>query len=147
WGVLPIGALVLLLGATGWFGVSRLVRAEVRAAREREYVAAARALGASHARILLRHVLPAAWGPLLVASTLGIGHAIVAEAGLSFLGIGVAPPTASWGSIMRDGLDVLSSAWWVSFFPGLALVVTVLAVNVVADGLREVANPRQLPPP
>ena len=119
----------------------------MRAAREREYVTAARALGASHARLLLRHALPAAFAPLLVAATLGVGQAIVAEAGLSFLGIGVAPPTASWGSIMRDGLDVVGSAWWVSLFPGLALVATVLAVNVVADGLREITNPRQLPPP
>lgn len=147
WGTLPVPALVLVLGLTGWFGTSRLVRAEVRAARDRDHVHAARALGASPARVLVRHLLPQALTPMLVAATLGIGQVIVLEAGLSFLGYGVPTPTASWGSLIRDGREVLATAWWVSVFPGIALATTTLSINVLGDRLRGALSARQLPAP
>jgi len=144
WNGLELTGLVLLLGLTGWFGVSRLVRTMVLSAREDEFVTAARALGATHTRILIHHILPQVVSPVLVAATLAIGNVIVIEAGLTFLGMGVRPPNASWGSIFYDGRDV-GAAWWISMFAGVALVITVLAVNLVADGLREALNARQLP--
>lgn len=147
WGTLSMTSLVLLLGLTGWFGASRLVRAEVRATRERDFVAAARATGATPARLLVRHVLPHAMTPMLVAATLGVGQVVVVEAGLSFLGYGVAAPAASWGSLIRDGREVLGTAWWMSVFPGIALAATVLAVNVLGDRLRAALSTRQLPAP
>jgi peptide/nickel transport system permease protein len=145
WGSLSAGTLVVVLGLTGWFGVGRLVRAEVLALRDRDFVLAARVAGATPRRTLVRHVIPHVLAPVLVAATLGVANIIVVEAGLSFLGYGIPQPRASWGSIIRDGKDVLATAWWLSFFPGLALASTVLAVNVVADRLREALNPRQLP--
>lgn len=145
WGSLPVKALVVILGLTGWFGVGRIVRAEVLAVKSREFVTSARALGAGHARVLVRHVFPHLISPVLVAATVSVGHVIVAEAGLSFLNIGVAQPEASWGNIIRDGWAEISTAWWLSLFPGLALITTVLSVNVLADRLREALNPRQLP--
>ena len=146
WNGLGITGLILLLGLTGWFGVSRLVRTLVASARHDEFVAAARALGASDARILTHHILPRVVSPVLVAATLGIGNVIVIEAGLTYLGMGVQPPNASWGSMFYDGMEYFPSVWWVCVFAGTALVVTVLAVNLVADGLREALNARQLPP-
>lgn len=145
WNGLGITGLVMLLGLTGWFGVSRLVRTLVIGARETEFVTAARALGAGDTRILVQHILPQVASPVLVAATLGVGNVIVIEAGLTYLGMGVQPPHASWGSVFRDGMNAFTSSWWVSFFAGAALVVTVLAVNLVADGLREALNARQLP--
>lgn len=147
WGTLSVPALVLLLGLTGWFAMSRLVRAGVRATRAREFAVAARALGASPWRVVVRHVLPHAIAPALVAAALGVGQVVVLEAGLSFLGYGVAPPTATWGGMIRDGREALATAWWVSVFPGLALAITVLAVNVLADRLRGLLDARQLPAP
>lgn len=144
WYPVPIVGLVLLLGLTGWFGVSRLVRAEVRGARGRDYVSAARALGASHSRILLRHLLPNVLAPVIVAATLGVGNVIVLEAGLSYLGIGVQQPLPSWGSIFLDGSSTMATAWWVALFPGLAIVITVLAFNVLGDSLRDLLDPRQV---
>ena len=135
-GTLTMPTLVLVIGLTGWFGASRLVRAQVRAAREQEFTHAARAAGATPLRILVRHVLPHALTPMLVFAALGVGQVIVIEAGLSFLGYGVAPPAASWGSLIREGRDLLTSAWWLSVFPGAALAVTVLAINVLSDRLR-----------
>lgn len=145
WNGLGIAGLVLLLGLTGWFGVSRLVRTLVIGAREDEFVTAARALGASDVRIVTQHILPQVISPVLVAATLAIGNVIVIEAGLTYLGMGVHPPYASWGSVFRDGMNSFASSWWVSLFAGVALIVTVLAVNLVADGLREALNARQLP--
>lgn len=145
WGGLSVPALVLLLGLTGWFHASRLVRAEVLAARERDFVAAARALGAAPAHILVRHVVPHALPPVTVAAALAVGQLIVVEAGLAFLGFGVPAPHPSWGNIIRDGYQSASTAWWLAVFPGLALASTVLAVNVLADRLRRALNPRQLP--
>jgi len=145
WNRLELTGLVLLLGLTGWFGVSRLVRTLVLSAREDEFVTAARALGATHTRILVHHILPQVISPVLVAATLAIGNVIVIEAGLTFLGMGVRPPKASWGSIFYDGMRNVGGAWWISISAGAALVITVLAVNLVADGLREALNARQLP--
>jgi peptide/nickel transport system permease protein len=140
-----VTALVLLLGLTGWFGVSRLARAETLSVRGREFVMASRALGLTPAQLLRTHILPHATGPVLVAATIAVGHAIVLEAGLSFFGVGVQPPTASWGTIIRDGWDTFAQTWWLTLFPGVALVVTGLCVNTIAGLLRTRIDPRQLP--
>jgi peptide/nickel transport system permease protein len=145
WGSLGLVPLTLLMAGTGWFAVSRLVRAETLALRDREFVLAARALGASRTRILVRHVLPNVAAPALVASTLGIANVILLEAGLSYLGIGVRPPTASWGAIIQDGAERVSDLWWLTLFPGLAILVTVFACNALGDALRDAFDPRQLP--
>lgn len=143
WHPVPIGGLIVLLGATGWFGVSRLVRAETMSAKQIDYVAAARALGASDLRILWRHLLPNVISPVIVAATLAVGNVIALEAGLSYLGVGAQAPTASWGSIFFDGIDLYAN-WWVALFPGIAIVATVLAFNVLGDALRDVLDPRQV---
>ena len=142
WGHLPTPWLVLALGLTGWFGVSRLARAQVIATKSREFVVAAHALGASERRVLTRHVLPHVVAPVLVTAMLGMGNVIALEAGLSYLGVGVRPPDASWGSILHDGSEFVASAWWVALAPGVAIVLTVLAVNIVGDGLRDALDPR-----
>ena len=134
--------IVGVLGLTQWTGTARLVRGEVLSLREREYVQAAQALGFSRRRIILAHLIPNVLGPVTVAATLGIGNTIVLEAGLSFLGLGVQPPTASWGTMVADGRNVMLQAWWLSTFPGLAIVVTVLCFNLVGDGLRDALDPR-----
>ena len=135
--------IVLLLGLTGWMGVSRLVRGQVLSVREREYIQAARALGFGPSRILGRHILPNVATPIIVAATLGIGNAILAEAALSYLGLGVQPPIASWGSIIQSGADRLTDAWWITTFPGLAIAFTVMSFNLVGDGLRDSLDPRR----
>jgi peptide/nickel transport system permease protein len=147
WDGVGIAGLIWLLGLTGWFGVSRLVRALVVSAREDEFVTAVRGLGASDTRILAYHVLPQVIAPVLVAATLSVGNVIVIEAGLSYLGVGVKMPDASWGNIISNGLGDgnFTSTWWVWLFPGIALMVTVLAVNLVVDGLRQALSARQLP--
>ena len=142
WGAVPVPALVLLIGATGWFGTSRLVRAQVRAVRGREFVVAARALGATPARLLVRHVLPNALSPVIVAATLGVGDVIALEAALAYLGVGVQPPQASWGNIIQEGAGQIAQLWWVSLFPGVAVAVTVMAVNRLGDGLRDALSAR-----
>ncbi len=147
WGQVSVLLLVLLLGLTGWFGVSRIARAEALAARTREYVTAARALGSGPVPTFVRHVLPHLLGPVMVAATISVGQVIILEAGLSYLGYGVPQPTPTWGSIIRDGRETLSTAWWLTLFPGIALVSTALAVNTLADRLRAALNPRQLPAP
>ncbi len=134
--------IILVLGLTQWPGTARLVRGEVLSLREQEYVEAARALGFGRARIILRHLLPNVMAPVIVAATLGIGNTIVLEAGLSFLGFGIQPPTPSWGTLVADGRQNLIGAWWVATFPGLAIVLTVLAFNLVGDGLRDALDPR-----
>ncbi len=134
--------IILVLGLTQWPGTARLVRGEVLSLREQEYIQAARALGFGRARIILRHLIPNVLAPVIVAATLGIGNTIVLEAGLSFLGMGVQPPTPSWGTLVADGRQNLIGAWWVATFPGLAVVVTVLAFNLVGDGLRDALDPR-----
>ena len=137
-----IGLVTLVLGLTGWMGTSRVVRGEVLSVREQPYVAAARSLGFGDGRVLLRHVLPNAVSPVIVSATLGVGHAILAEAALSFLGLGVQPPTPSWGSMVAAGRDVMLDAWWITTFPGLAIVLTVMSFNLVGDGLRDMMDPR-----
>jgi peptide/nickel transport system permease protein len=134
--------LVAVLGATGWMGTSRIVRGQVLALREQEFVQAVRALGLKDWRILLFHVLPNSMAPIIVSATLGIGNTILLEAGLSFLGLGVQPPTASWGNIINDGRGVLLDAWWIATFPGLAIVITVICFNLLGDGLRDALDPR-----
>ena len=141
----PLPLLVLTLGFTGWFGIARLVRAEVRALRHADFVMASRTLGAKPLRLALRHLLPQVMGPVLVASTLAIGQVIVLEAGLSWLGIGVQPPQASWGNIIRDGTEFIATAPWVSMAPGCCLIVVVLSVSALGDGLRDALAPGQLP--
>ena len=137
WPRLSIGALVLFLGFTGWFGLSRLVRGQVLALKHAEFVMAARALGASRRRILLRHLLPNLVSPIVVAATLGVAHVIVLEAGLSYLGIGVPQPQASWGNIIQDGADQVARLWWMSLFPGLFMVLTVMTLNILGEALRD----------
>ncbi len=143
--MIPLWGLVVILGLTGWFGIARLVRNEVRSVRNADFVTAARSLGASPLRLALRHLLPHVSGPVLVSSTLAVGQVIVLEAGLSFLGIGVQPPQASWGNIIGDGNEFIASAPWVSLAPGVCLVIVVLAVSALGDGLRDALAPRQLP--
>ena len=144
WGALPLSGIVLLLGLTGWYDVARLVRADVRALRSREFVLAARATGVRDGRILWRHVLPHVLPTLAVTATLGVAHTIALEAGLSYLGLGVQPPQASWGSILSDGTALGIGRWWVTVFPGLAIVGAVLVCNALGDALREALAPRQV---
>jgi len=134
--------IIAVLGFTQWPGTTRIVRAEVLGLREREFIQAARALGFTRLRIILRHVIPNTLAPVIVAATLGIGNVIVLEAGLSFLGLGLQPPTPSWGSMVADGRSDLLNAWWISTFPGLAIVFTVVAFNLAGDGLRDALDPR-----
>lgn len=137
-----ITLIVVVLGLTGWMGVARLVRGQVLAVKEREFVLAARALGYSPRRILFRHILPNVMTPVIVAATLGIGNAILAEAALSYLGLGVQPPDTSWGLIIFSGQARMFDAWWITTFPGVVIVVTVMAFNLVGDGLRDAFDPR-----
>ena len=135
--------VVALLAATGWMGIARLVRAEVLSLKQREFVQAARAAGAGRTRVVLKHLLPNTVGPVVVAATLRVGTIILLESYLSFLGLGVQPPTPSWGNMVFEGREVLVSAWWVAFFPGLALVLAVVACNLLGDGLRDAADVRR----
>lgn len=134
--------IIAVLGLTLWPSTARIVRGEVLSLREREFVQAAEALGYPKRRVILRHLIPNALAPVIVAATLGIGNTIVLEAGLSFLGLGVQPPTPSWGTMVANGRNNLLDAWWLSTFPGLAIVFTVLAFNLVGDGLRDAMDPR-----
>lgn len=142
WDRLALGPLIVVLGITGWFGTSRLIRAEVLVLRGQPFVAAARAMGAGPWRVVFRHVLPNAAAPLIVSAALGIGNVMLLEAALSFLGVGVQPPTPSWGNMIADGRDQLASAPWTTLFPGLAIALVVMALNSVADGLRDALDPR-----
>lgn len=139
-----IGIVFLTIGIVGWAGMARLVRGQVLVVRELEYVQAERALGAGDARIMVRHILPNIVAPVIIAATLGVAGAIMAEAALSFLGLGVQPPTASWGSMIADGrdLDQLRNAPWTSLAPGLAIGAAVLGFNLLGDALRDVLDPR-----
>jgi peptide/nickel transport system permease protein len=142
WERIPLPALILILGTTGWFGASRLVRGEVIRLRHEPFVSGAEALGAGRRRVMFRHLLPNTAGPLLVAATLGVGEVILLEAGLSFLGLGIQPPTPSWGAMILDAKPVLVTAPWTSLFPGLAIVMTVLAVNLLGDALSDAFDSR-----
>ena len=132
-----VATVVFVLAATGWMGVARLVRAEVQGVRSRQFVDAARTAGASGERLLIRHVLPNALGPAIVAATLGVGNAILLEAGLAFLGLGVQPPHPSWGNLIAGGRDLIVNAPWVAVAPGLALIVTVCCCTLLGDTMRD----------
>ena len=134
--------IMAVIGLTGWMGVARLVRAEFLSLRKRDFVLAARISGASDLRIALLHILPNAIAPILVSATLGVGGAILTESALSFLGIGVQPPTPSWGNMLTEGKDNLEIAWWLSVYPGLAILITVLGYNLLGEGLRDALDPR-----
>ena len=134
--------IMVVIGLTSWEGTARFVRAEILALREQDFVQAARALGVSGPRMILRHLLPNAVAPVLVSATLGIAGAILTESALSFLGFGVPPPDATWGNILSDGKNYLFDAWWLTIIPGTAILVIVLAFNLFGEGLREAFNPR-----
>src|SRR3954463_7262067 len=137
---LPI--VFVVIGVVGWAGMARLVRSQVLVLRRSEFVLAAHALGARDRRVLLRHLLPNVRTQVIIAATLGIAGAIMAEAALSFVGLGAQPPTPSWGAMVADGRDLLRVAPWISFAPGLAIGIAVLGFNLVGDGLREAFDPR-----
>jgi peptide/nickel transport system permease protein len=134
--------IMIIIGATGWMGITRLVRADVISLKERDFVQAARVIGASDARIIFIHVLPNCMASVLVAATLGVAGAILTESALSFLGIGVQPPTPSWGNILTAGKDNIDIAWWLSLYPGLAILATVLGYNMLGEGIRDSLDPR-----
>jgi peptide/nickel transport system permease protein len=135
--------IMIVIGLTSWMEPARLVRAEFISIKEREFVTAAHALGASDVRIIFRHILPNGLSPILVSATMGIGGAVLIESGLSFLGLGVQPPTPSWGSLLTSGKDNIEIAWWLSAFPGLAILITVLGYNLLGEGIRDALDPRQ----
>jgi peptide/nickel transport system permease protein len=137
-----IFTIMAVIGITSWMDVARLVRAEFLSLRERDFVDAARAIGISNKRLMFKHILPNALSPVFVAATFGVAGAILIESGLSFLGLGVQPPDPSWGNILTSGKDNIEVAWWLSLFPGLAILVTVLSYNLVGEGLRDALDPR-----
>jgi peptide/nickel transport system permease protein len=134
--------IMVVIGLTAWTDTARLVRGEVLALKEREFIQAARLIGMSDARLILKHLLPNALGPVMVVATLGIGGAILLESSLSFLGLGVQPPTASWGNMLMEGKDHLTDAWWLVTFPGAAIFITVLGFYLLGEGLRDFLDPR-----
>lgn len=134
--------VMIIIGFTGWMAMARLIRAEILSLKTRDYVQASRALGAGHLFIITRHLIPNGMGPVLVSFVFGVAGAILTEAGLSFLGLGVQPPDPSWGNILMEGKAVLGVGWWVILFPGLAILLTVLAFNLVGEGLRDALNPK-----
>ncbi len=145
WDGLPFAALIIVIGLTSWFGTSRLVRAEVLSLRQRDFVVAARALGAGNGRVIFRHVLPNAAAPIIVSAALGVGNVLLLEASLSFLGIGVKPPDPTWGNMIADNAPSIYAAPWSTLFPGLAISLVVLSLNAVADGVRDALDPREEP--
>lgn len=134
--------IMVIIGLTSWMGVARLVRAETLSLRERDFIAAAKLAGTKPWRILLRHILPNALAPVLVSATLGIAGAILVESSLSFLGLGMQPPMPSWGNILLEGKQALGIAWWLSTFPGFAILLTVLGYNLLGESLRDILDPR-----
>ncbi len=134
--------IMIVIGLTGWMGVTRLVRADFISLKERDFVQAARVIGAGDLRIIFLHILPNAMASVLVTATLGVAGAILTESALSFLGIGVQPPTPSWGNILTAGKDNIDIAWWLSFYPGLAILITVLGYNLLGEGIRDALDPR-----
>jgi len=135
--------IMVVIGLTSWMGVARLVRAEILSIKSKEYVLSARALGLPERTVIFRHILPNALSPVYVVATLGVGGAILTESALSFLGIGVQPPTPSWGNILMQAKDCIEIAWWLSLFPGLAIFITVFGFNLLGEGLRDLMDPRR----
>ena len=138
---LSFGIIVIVIGALIWPSAARLVRAQFLSLREREYTEAARAVGNNDARIIFRHLLPNAMAPLIVQATLDVANVIVLESTISFLGFGIQPPTASWGNMLSNAISNLQVAWWAAVFPGLCILITVLAINYMGDGLRDALDP------
>lgn len=134
--------IMVVIGLTSWMGVARLVRAETLSLRERDFIAASKLAGASTSRLLFVHILPNALAPVLVSATLGVAGAILVESSLSFLGLGVQPPDASWGNMLMDGKNTLEIAPWLSLYPGLAILITVLGYNLLGESLRDMLDPR-----
>lgn len=134
--------IMIVIGVTGWMGVARLVRAETLSLKGRDFVQAAKAVGEADVKIMVKHILPNTLAPVLVAATLGVAGAILTESALSFLGLGVQPPTPSWGNILTAGKDNIEFAWWLSLFPGIAILVTVLGYNLLGEGIRDSIDPR-----
>ncbi|MBL7158314.1 MAG: ABC transporter permease [Candidatus Omnitrophica bacterium] len=134
--------IMIIIGLTSWMGMARLIRAEILTLKTRDYVLCSRVLGASNFFIITKHLIPNGIGPVLVSFVFGVAGAILMEAGLSFLGLGVQPPDPSWGNILMEGKAVLGVGWWVILFPGLAILITVLAFNLLGEGLRDALNPR-----
>jgi len=134
--------IMIIIGLTSWMGVARLVRAEFLSLRNREFILSARSLGLSDMRIMIMHMLPNSLAPVLVSAVLGVAAAVLVESGLSFLGLGVQPPDASWGNILTLGKSNIEIAWWLSVFPGIAILVTVLGYNLLGEGLRDALDPR-----
>jgi len=134
--------IMIVIGLTSWMGVARLVRAEVLSLSHREFIMAAESLGVAAPRMISRYLLPNAMGPIIVSAVLGIAGAVLIESGLSFLGLGVQPPNASWGNILTEGKDNIQIAWWLSLYPGLAILITVLGYNLLGEGLRDILDPR-----
>ena len=134
--------IMIVIGLTSWMGTTRFVRAEFLSLREQDFVAAVRALGMSNYRIIFRHMIPNAIAPVLVSATIGIATAILTEAGLSFLGFGVPPPHATWGNILSDGKRFIFDAPWLTFIPGIVILIVVLSFNLFGEGLRDVMNPK-----
>jgi peptide/nickel transport system permease protein len=134
--------IMVVIGVTSWMGTSRFVRAEFLSLRERDFTQAARALGVKDSRIIFRHILPNALAPVFVTATLKVASAILIEASLSFLGFGVQPPAPSWGNILTEGRTYIFDAWWLTVFPGLAILITVLSFNLLGEGLRDALDPR-----
>ncbi len=137
-----IMTIMVVIGLTSWMNVARLVRAEFLSLKERDFVVAARSIGSGDLRIIFRHLLPNAMAPVLVAATLGVAAAILVESALSFLGLGAQPPTPTWGNILKDGQALLSTGPWMSIFPGLAILITVLGYNLLGEGIRDALDPR-----
>ena len=137
-----IWTIMVVIGLTGWMGVARLVRAEFLSLKEREFVLWSQSVGATGFRVVWRHILPNAMAPVLVAMTLGIPAAILTESGLSFLGLGVRPPTPTWGNILNEGKDAIEIGWWLSVYPGVAILITVLSYNLFGEGIRDALDPR-----
>lgn len=134
--------IMIVIGLTSWMGVTRLVRAEFLSLRGREFIMASEALGARDGRLIFRHLLPNSLTPIIVSSVLGVASAVLVESGLSFLGLGVQAPQSSWGNILTDGKEYIEFAWWLSLFPGLAILITVLGYNLLGEGLRDALDPR-----
>ncbi|MCP4650088.1 MAG: ABC transporter permease [PVC group bacterium] len=135
--------IMVVIGVTSWMGIARLLRAEILSLKQRDFVLAAKACGVSDVVIIMRHLIPNAIGPIIVNATLGVAAAILLESGLSFLGLGVQPPTASWGNILMDAKFTLGIAWWMTVFPGVAIFITVLGYNLLGEGLRDTLMARK----
>jgi peptide/nickel transport system permease protein len=134
--------IMIVIGLTSWMGVTRLVRAEFLSLREREFILAARSIGLPSFQLIVRYLLPNAIGPILVSAVLGVAGAVLVESGLSFLGLGVQPPDPSWGNMLTEGKDNIQIAWWLSVYPGLAILITVLGYNLLGEGLRDLFDPK-----